>query len=211
MAIDPRDGPIPGENYTSDTRNYPWHRPPQFTNMNDAFEYIAEQIAEPDISLAIMTMLEMGASVSSVTDMLITGGVGGGKWTVDYGLLLAGPVSHMICLMARKDDVEVNLGVDEGKKRKPTKAFFDALERDPEANAEVGAEIAGALGLGGDSASSSEAPSGGAPTTAPSSGGLMGAKPAASAPPQTGLGGVPPAEPAAPMEGAPAPTEEEVM
>ena len=25
-------GPIPGENFTSDERNYPWHRPPEYTD-----------------------------------------------------------------------------------------------------------------------------------------------------------------------------------
>ena len=27
-------GPIPGENFTSDERNYPWHRPPEYTDMD---------------------------------------------------------------------------------------------------------------------------------------------------------------------------------
>ena len=29
------DAPIAGENFTSDTRNYPWHRPPEITDYDD--------------------------------------------------------------------------------------------------------------------------------------------------------------------------------
>lgn len=204
MAIDVRDGPIPGENYTSDTKNYPWHRPPQFTNMNEAFEYIVEQIAEEEVSTSILTMLEIGVPVSRLVDMLLTAGIGGGKFTVDYALLMAGPLSHVICLMARRMDVEVDLGVNK-KLKVPMKASFDALEKAREMGAtdesgEVGADIASAMGLGGapEGATQEQAPAGPAPS------GLMGASaaPPAAAPqaPSTGLGGAPAPQPA-PEEG----------
>ena len=172
MAINPLDGPIPGENYTSDTKNYPWHRPPQFTSMNEAFEYIVEQIGEEDVSTSIMTMLEIGVPVSRLVDMLLTAGIGGGKFTVDYAILMAGPLSHVICLMARRMEIEVDLGVNK-KRKAPTKAFFDALERSQNSDeaGQVGADIAGAMGLGGapTSAPQEPVPAGPAPT------GLMGA------------------------------------
>lgn len=194
MAVNPMSGPIPGENFTSDTKNYPWHRPPQFTSMNEAFEYLAENLMDEDVSTSILTMLEIGVPVSRLTDMIITAGIGGGKFTVDYGLLMAGPLSHMICLMARKMDLDVDLGI--GKKQKaPTKAFFDALERtkgDMDAG-EVGAEIGGAMGLAGDTPSEPD-------MAAPS------------APPASGLGGKPPmaAAPPAPEE-APVDEQEQML
>ena len=200
MAIGVMDSPIPGENYTSDTKNYPWHRPPQFTNMNEAFEYVVEQISEEDVSSSMMTMLEIGVPVSRLVDMLLTAGIGGGKFTVDYALLMAGPLSHVVCLMARRMDIDVDLGVRK-KNKMPTKAFFNALDRDKRAVNEdeagqVGGDIAGAMGLGGaaPSAPPEQAPAGPAPS------GLMGASPA-------------PAAPAAPAPEAPAPAvpEEEVV
>lgn len=201
MAIKITDAPIPGENYTSDTKNYPWHRPPQFTDMNEAFEYIIEQIAEEDVSQAMMTMLEIGVPVSRVTDMIITAGIGGGKFTVDFALLMAGPLSHVICLMARRLDIEIDLGVNK-KKKLPTKAFFDALERDQRAGkedeaGEVGADIAGAMGLGGGAPSAAPQP----PAAKPPVGGLAGAPaPSQPTPPAAGPGG---------LAGAPAPAEPE--
>lgn len=176
-------GPIPGENFTSDTKNYPWHRPPQFTNLNEAFEYIVEQISDEDVSTSIVTMLELGVPVSNLVDMIITAGVGGGKFTVDFGLLLCGPLSHVICLMARRMEIDPVLGV-KSKNKAPTKAFFDALERDQKNGqidiGQVGADLAGDMGIGG----APEAPADPA------------AAPAPSGPPSTGLGGKPPVAPA---------------
>ena len=37
------NAPIPGANYTSDTRNYPWHRPPDITDVDEALEHIMER------------------------------------------------------------------------------------------------------------------------------------------------------------------------
>ena len=193
MAISVTDAPIPGENFTSDTKNYPWHRPPQYTSMNEAFEYIVEQIGEEDVSTSIMTMLEIGVPVSRLVDMLLTAGIGGGKFTVDYAILMAGPLSHVICLMARRMDIEVDLGVNK-KRKAPTKAFFDALERSQNSDeaGQVGADIAGSMGLGG------------APEGSPQ-------EPVPAGPPATGLMGAPAAPtapaPAAPQEAPVAPEE----
>lgn len=206
MAIGSMDAPIPGENYTSDTKNYPWHRPPQFASMNEAFEYLVEQLAEEDVSSSIITMIEIGVPVSRIVDMIITAGIGGGKFTVDYAILMAGPLSHVICLMARRMDVEADLGVKK-KNKMPTKALFDALDRDERmGNAEdagtAGADIASGLGIAGapPSAPSEPIPAGPAPS------GLMGASPAPAAP--GGLAGAPAPAPSVPSPEAP---QEEVM
>ena len=34
------DGPIPGANFTSDERNWPWHRAPDITDTDEALETI---------------------------------------------------------------------------------------------------------------------------------------------------------------------------
>jgi hypothetical protein len=116
----------------------------------------------------------------------------------------------MICLMARKDGIEIDLGADP-KKRRPTKAFFDALERDPEANAKIGAEIASGMGLAGAPEAESPAEDTGEPSEEPApSGGLMGAAPSAPAAPTTGLAGVPANAAQAPKpDKNPTPTPEE--
>lgn len=135
-------GPIPGENYTSDTRNYPWHRPPEYTELDDAIEYISKVMTEERGSEAIITMLEMGMTVSIITDIIITKGIGAGKWSVDLGLILAGPIAHIIVLMARGYDVDYDMGLEDNRYM-PTKAFFNEAKKvDKKKAKEAGEEAA---------------------------------------------------------------------
>lgn len=116
-------GPIPGENFTSDTKNYPWHRPPEFTDLDKAIDMIAKKLLSEESSKGIITMLEMGMDITTLTDTFLTSGIGAGKWTPDFALLLAGPVSHIIVLMAKGYDIDYDLGIDQ-KTKAPTSSFF---------------------------------------------------------------------------------------
>ena len=40
--------PIAGAHYTSDTRNYPWHRPPDITDYDGAVEYMINLINDTE-------------------------------------------------------------------------------------------------------------------------------------------------------------------
>ena len=42
------EGPIPGENYLTDTKNYPWHRPPDLVDYDEAVSYMLDKIDEPE-------------------------------------------------------------------------------------------------------------------------------------------------------------------
>lgn len=129
MAINPLDGPIPGANYTSDTKNYPWHRPPEITNLDKAIDEAGKKLLDPEVADGLLTMIEMGIPISSLVEMFVTSGIGAGKWTVDYAILMAGPVSHIMCLLADGYGIKYDLGIDT-KVKKPTKAFFEAIKID---------------------------------------------------------------------------------
>jgi len=106
------DGPIAGENYTSDTRNYPWHRPPDLTDLNEIIEDVILTISERTVLPTIMSQLSLGATVAGVTDFLILSRIGDGKFPIDMGLLAAGPVARFIQIMADDFDVDYDMGTD---------------------------------------------------------------------------------------------------
>ncbi len=155
MAIDPNsmDGPIPGENYTSDTKNYAWHRPPEYTDMDSAIEASFKKLTSEEAAGGLLTMLEMGATVAELTQTFLISGIGAGKWTPDFAILMAGPVSHIIYLMAKGYDIDCDMGLDQ-KSTAPTSAFFNAMKKDgakiKEATADIDVEaIKGAAPKGG--------------------------------------------------------------
>ena len=47
------DAPIPGQSLTDTPGNSPWEHPPQFSNVNDAAEYVWNTLHEPEVSVQI--------------------------------------------------------------------------------------------------------------------------------------------------------------
>lgn len=129
MAVSKFDAPIPGENMTSDTKNYPWHRPPEHDDLDAAIEDCANKLFDEESVISVTSALEMGITIAEMTQIFLMSGVGKGKWTVDFALLLAGPVSHMLVLMAKSEGIKVDLGIDSGPKP-ITSAFLKALQED---------------------------------------------------------------------------------
>lgn len=116
------DGPIPGENYTSDTRNYPWHRPPEITDMDKAIEASIKQLSTREGAFGLLNSLQAGITVVQATDMFVTSGIGSGKWTPDFAILLAGPVAKMIEIMAKDAGITFAMGLDDDPL--PTAAYI---------------------------------------------------------------------------------------
>jgi len=108
--------PIPGENFTSDVKSYPWHRPPEFTDIDDALDYIARKITDFQVANTFLTLAEIGVPLWKIADFIVTAGIGEGKWTPDFALLLAGPITKMIETMCIAFDVEYDLDLDEDEK-----------------------------------------------------------------------------------------------
>lgn len=122
-------GPIPGENFTSDTKNYPWHRPPEFTDLDKAIDMVSKKLLAPESALGIISMLEMKADIATMTSIFLMSGMGAGKWSPDMMLLLAGPVSHILVLMAEGYDIPYDLGIED-KTPKSTSAYLKAVQED---------------------------------------------------------------------------------
>lgn len=107
------DAPIPGENYTSDTRNYPWHRPPEIETYDDAIEYAAKMFKQPRAMDGTRTLLELGITVTTLTNFFLMRSIGLGKYTPDMALVVAGPVAKTIELLAVQMGVDYEMGFED--------------------------------------------------------------------------------------------------
>lgn len=113
MLFNGKEGPIPGENFTSDTKNYPWHQPPEFSNVGDALEKMALKLSSPKVARGVMAFADAGFPLTRITQMIVMEGVAQGKWTVDMGLLLAGPFCKIMEIMCDSYDINYKLGIEE--------------------------------------------------------------------------------------------------
>lgn len=107
------DGPIPGENFTSDTKNYPWHQPPEFTDLGKALDKLSMKLTDKKTVNKLVTTMEMGFPLVSVAQLILMEGVGQGKWTVDLALLMSGPTTKILQIIADSFEIEYELGLDD--------------------------------------------------------------------------------------------------
>lgn len=107
------DGPIPGENFTSDTKNYPWHRPPDMVDYDEAVEFVMKQISEPQTFATTMTYLEAGATLTGVVSTINMINISDGRYPIDLSILISGPIARYIQAVAKLQGLTPELGGDD--------------------------------------------------------------------------------------------------
>jgi len=117
------DAPIPGENFTSDTKNYPWHRPPEIVDYDEAIDNTLKMLSGEQQIKSVMALLGAEVSLPTIVDMVITGQIANGKIAIDLGILIAGPVARFIEIMAKMYDIEYTMGKDD-EPTPPTAAYL---------------------------------------------------------------------------------------
>lgn len=150
------DGPIPGENFTSDTRNYPWHRAPDITDYDEAIDYIISQLSEPEPMSVALTLMEGGVSVAGIVSTINMTNISDGKYPIDLSLLIAGPMARYLQLLAKQSGIDADMGIAEDQimTLEHVKAISGAIEDDPvgdgvpeDATAPVEADTGGLMAM----------------------------------------------------------------
>ena len=107
------DAPIPGENFTSDVRNYPWHRPPEIVEYDDGVEYLMNKLQEQEQAELTYSMLEIGLPITTVVSAMLMQGIAKGKFPIDLAILMAGPLARYIEIIAKTNDIKYKMGVED--------------------------------------------------------------------------------------------------
>jgi len=106
--------PIPGQSLTdSPDQSYPWESPPEYTNFQQAFNYLAEELLEEDIYVSLMVAMGQGVPISDITLQLLQRGFQEGKWNPDLLLMLIEPTMYLLMALAEKAEIEPRLYGDE--------------------------------------------------------------------------------------------------
>jgi hypothetical protein len=131
------DGPIPGENFTSDTKNYPWHRPPAYSSYPDVVDKAIKNLNKPERTAFVIALLESNETIVDIVTGLIRIAVAQGRITIDMGILAAGPMARMIEVIAEKAEIEYDRGWQQ-EPRLVTSEMFKAMgSRVDEENADM--------------------------------------------------------------------------
>lgn len=105
------EAPIAGANYTSDTKNYPWHRPPDIVSYDEGVDYMISKMKEPEQLELVYSLLQIDTQVSTVVSSLLMQAISRGKYSIDLAILMAGPLARYIGIIADEQGIKYDMGV----------------------------------------------------------------------------------------------------
>jgi len=105
-AQDPFDHPIPGQSLTEEPGKYIFEKPPEFTDVDDAVEYVVGNIAEnPEAVEKFEKLMITGMPIESIVNTISFTGFTEGKWTPDIAELIKPPLSAFFVILAQEENI----------------------------------------------------------------------------------------------------------
>ena len=147
------DAPVPGANLLADTRNYPWHRPPDITDYDEAVSYMISRISQEEQAELVYSLLQIDTTVTTVVSGLLMQSIAKGKIPIDLAILISGPVARYIEVLAQTNGYKYDMGTDTSDRVKITptllKMAMGIVEDDEEEEMEATPEVVSAMPEGG--------------------------------------------------------------
>jgi len=147
------DAPVPGANLLADTRNYPWHRPPDITDYDEAVSYMISRISQEEQAELVYSLLQIDTTVTTVVSGLLMQSIAKGKIPIDLAILISGPVARYIEVIAQTNGFKYDMGTDTSDRVKITptllKMAMGIVEDDDEEMEDTPEEVVSAIPEGG--------------------------------------------------------------
>ena len=141
------NAPIPGQSLTKTPGNYPWERPPEITNVDEAVKRHIDNISEPEAIDNILFVLKAGLPVNILTETLLTTAVSKGIHSIDISLLVGPILFREIKSFAEESGIEYKEFFDDSelqendKRSKANVLLRKAIADTPEEEKDSGFEI----------------------------------------------------------------------
>ena len=148
------DAPVPGANLLADTRNYPWHRPPDITDYDEAVSYMISRVSQEEQAELVYSLLQIDTTVTTIVSGLLMQSIAKGKIPIDLAILISGPVARYIEVIAETSGYKYDMGTDTSDRVKITptllKMAMGIIEDDDEDEMEdTPEEVVSAMPEGG--------------------------------------------------------------
>jgi len=148
------DAPVPGANLLADTRNYPWHRPPDITDYDEAVSYMISRISQEEQAELVYSLLQIDTTVTTIVSGLLMQSIAKGKIPIDLAILISGPVARYIEVLAQTNGYKYDMGTDTSDRVKITPTLLKMAmgivdEDDEEEMEDTPEEVVSAIPEGG--------------------------------------------------------------
>jgi hypothetical protein len=115
------NGPIPGQSLTTEPKNFPWERPPEIVDPEEAIQMHIVRLSDPEMLGDVLDILEFEeVDIQTLVVGMMRGAVANGIHSIDVGMMVA-PVVHEFIKQAAKAagiDAEDGFEDKEAKKEK---------------------------------------------------------------------------------------------
>jgi len=98
--------PIPGMSLTTEPGNRPWENPPQLVTADEAIDFYADKLLDPEKADVILDAMELEVPLESMADMLTTSAVMEGIHTIDVSVLVTPVILEMLRYVGDLYEVE---------------------------------------------------------------------------------------------------------
>ena len=106
--------PLAGESLTNDPESpLPFEGPAQFSQKEDALEYLFVLLTEEDTYENLLNMLMDNIPIMQIVKMILYKGFTDGLWNPDMILILAEPLAYMIMALAERADIDFKIDEDD--------------------------------------------------------------------------------------------------
>lgn len=100
------NGPIPGESMTIEPGKYPFDRPPQTTNAEEAINILFKSMSRPSATNKILDAMDEGVPIDSISNVLVQSMMGEGVIPVQLMPIITPSVLAILVHMAQKAGVK---------------------------------------------------------------------------------------------------------
>jgi hypothetical protein len=107
------DGPTPGQSLLTEPKSQAWERPPQYSDPQDAADYVWRMLTKPAVTKSTLTMLDQGVPVEALARTLVFKGFSDGKWSIDTGMLIFRSVNLMIASLGKAAGINIKIPIKE--------------------------------------------------------------------------------------------------
>jgi hypothetical protein len=134
---------VPGQSLTDYPKNYPWERPPEMIDPNEAIKFHIDRVSDPDIIDNVLDVIEFGVPVKTLSESMMTAAVASGVHSIDVSLIVEPIVRDFIMKAADMAGVKYKetFKPDELTVTQRASLFDDVVESTPEGERDKGFEL----------------------------------------------------------------------
>lgn len=108
--------PIPGQSLTAELGARPWQHPPKLVTVDEAAEFYAKRVFNPEIRDDLVNVMETGFPLTTIAEALQAGGVMQGMHTIDVGILVMPIIVEMLAYIGDEEGANYKTGIEPVKR-----------------------------------------------------------------------------------------------